>query len=160
MPTITLEIGSPYFTFPKDLEDLATDLRARSPETTIVVVPPWHQRGYPFTPLEVVHAWVSSDLLTGGVADWLVDGCSAWVRTRRKQAEVEVAELMKQDLTVRRTVRPIMVMIYDQDGEAVTAIQQLGTDPHPREVRERPVPKKPPTLASHALQGQLRRDGG
>ena len=68
MSTITLETGSPYFTFPEDLEVLAKALRARSPETTIVVVTPWHQRGSPFTPWEVVHAWVSSDLLTGGVA--------------------------------------------------------------------------------------------
>ncbi len=36
MPIITLETGSPYFTFPKDLELLAKDLRARSPETTLV----------------------------------------------------------------------------------------------------------------------------
>ena len=147
MPTITLETGSPYFTDPEDLEDLATGFRVRSPETTIVVVPPWHQRGHPFTPWEVVHAWGSSDLLTGGIAGWIVDGLTAWVRTRRKQAEVEVAELVKQDPTVRRTVRPIRVIIYDQDGEAVTAIQQLSQDPHPREVIERPADKRPPTLA-------------
>ncbi len=147
MPTITLEIGSPYFTFPKDLEALASGLRARSPETTIVVVSPWQQRGYPFAPWEVVHAWVSSDLLTGGVAGWLVDGISAWVGTRRKQAEADVAELANQDPTVRRSVRPIRVMIYDQDGEAVTAIQQHSQDSRPREVLDRSATKAPPTLA-------------
>lgn len=146
MPTVTLETSSPYFTFPEDLEVLAKGLRARSLETHIVVVTPWHQRGYPFTPWEVVHAWVSPDLLTGGVAGWIVDGSTAWVRTRRRQAEVEVAELAKQDPTVRRTVRPIRVIIYDQDGEAVTVIQQQSQDPHPREALERPAPKTPPIL--------------
>lgn len=147
MATITLETGSPYFTLPKDLEDLAKGLRARSPEANIVVVTPWHQRGYPFTPWEVVHAWVSHDLITGAVASWILDGSSAWVRKRRKQAELDVEELAKQDPKVRHSVRPIMVIIYDQDGEAVTAIQQQGQDPHPREALDRPSHKTPPTLA-------------
>ena len=76
-----------------------------------------------------------------------MDGITAWVRTRRKQAEVEVAELVKQDPTVQRTVRPIRVIIYDQDGNAVTVIQQHSQDSHPREELERPAPKRPPTLA-------------
>jgi hypothetical protein len=147
MRSFIFATGSPDFTESESLESLASALRLRSTETDVVVASPAEQHGYAVTPWEVVHIWIPWHDLSLIVATWLVEEVLDWVKGRLKKARIEDESFKKENPNRWHIVRPTIVIIYNDDGDALTVVEQKGSDAEPRVARdERSRKRRPPDI--------------